>query len=275
MKKGKIRFYGIFTAFVLLFLLVKWAVPSVAHNPGQSVTKPDVASLKEDTLQTEVSSEAVVDSVQESTVVTADCPDFNPDLALDSARKHKILSVASYKNSFPDINDVQLPSARRYGVRPVQNRAQAERMKEHLVYIGSSPYYHVEKLNSSIPYLVPRASKLLDDIAQAFHDSLTLKHIPLHNIIVTSALRTKDDVSKLQMRNGNATTTSCHLFGTTVDICYNRYKTVEDPTGPSRHKVRNDTLKWVLSEVLDDMRRQNRCYIKYEVHQGCFHLTVR
>ena len=44
---------------------------------------------------------------------------------------------------------------------------------------------------------------------------------------------------------------------------------------PSCRKVRNDTLKWILSEVLNDMRRQNRCYIKYEVKQGCFHITVK
>ena len=68
---------------------------------------------------------------------------------------------------------------------------------------------------------------------------------------------------------------SYHLYGTTFDICYNRYKTVEDPDGPARRQVRNDTLKWVLSEVLRDMRAQNRCYIKYEVKQGCFHMTVR
>jgi len=39
--------------------------------------------------------------------------------------------------------------------------------------------------------------------------------------------------------------------------------------------VRNDTLKWVLSEVLRDIRRDQRAYIKYEVKQGCFHMTVR
>ncbi|MCR4602098.1 MAG: DUF5715 family protein, partial [Prevotella sp.] len=25
----------------------------------------------------------------------------------------------------------------------------------------------------------------------------------------------------------------------------------------------------------NDMRQQNRCYIKYEVRQPCFHITVR
>jgi len=44
---------------------------------------------------------------------------------------------------------------------------------------------------------------------------------------------------------------------------------------PITREVRNDTLKWVLSEVLRDMRQNGRCYIKYEVKQGCFHLTVR
>jgi prophage antirepressor-like protein len=34
-------------------------------------------------------------------------------------------------------------------------------------------------------------------------------------------------------------------------------------------------LKWVLSEVLRDFREAGRCYVKYEVKQGCFHLTTR
>ena len=102
-----------------------------------------------------------------------------------------------------------------------------------------------------------------------------MKGVPLHKIIVTSVLRSQEDVAKLRRRNGNATENSCHLYGTTFDICYNRYKTVENPDGPHRREVRNDTLKWVLSEVLRDMREQKRCYIKYEVKQGCFHMTVR
>ena len=42
-----------------------------------------------------------------------------------------------------------------------------------------------------------------------------------------------------------------------------------------RRQVQNDTLKWVFSEVLRDFRNKNRCYIKYEVKQGCFHITVK
>lgn len=189
--------------------------------------------------------------------------------AVNSTRvPHKIRSVANYKEAFPDSQSVQIVAAERWGVRPVQNRADAELRKNELVYIGESPYYHVDRLQSSIPYLVPRAALLLHDIGQAFCDSLFIKGVPMQQLIVTSVLRSVDDVAQLQRRNSNATERSCHLFGTTFDICYNRYQPVE-------RAVSNDTLKWILSEVLRDKRQEGRCYIKYEVKQGCFHMTVR
>ena len=188
--------------------------------------------------------------------------------------KHRIFSVPHFGNTFPDQQDVQILAATKHGVKPVQNRLEAENSKGKLVYVGSNPFFYVDKLNNSIPYLVPRASVLLQDIGRAYFDSLQIKGIPLHKIIVTSILRTKDDVAKLRTRNGNATENSCHLYGTTFDVCYNRYKQIQTEKQP-RRQVQNDTLKWVFSEVLRDFREKNRCYIKYEVKQGCFHITVR
>ena len=181
---------------------------------------------------------------------------------------HRIWSVPSYKDAFPDGQDVQILAANKWGVRPVRNREDAEQRKKELVYVAANPYYHVDPMRSSIPYLVPRAAVLLQDIGQSFYDSLYVKGVPLSQLIVTSVLRSMDDVAKLQRHNQNATENSCHLYGTTFDICYNRYH-------PVGRYVRDDTLKWVLSEVLRDMRRQERCYVKYEVKQGCFHITVR
>ena len=189
-------------------------------------------------------------------------------LDTSSPRKHPIRSVPNYLTTFPDSQAVQIVAANKWGVKPVQNREDAESRKRELVYVGESPYFHVDPLYSSIPYLVPRAALLLQDIGQAFYDSLYVKGVPLNQMIVTSVLRTMDDVVKLRRRNGNATENSCHLYGTTFDICYNRYH-------PVAREVRNDSLKWVLCEVLRDKRQENRCYVKYEVKQGCFHITVR
>jgi len=183
--------------------------------------------------------------------------------------------VPSYATCFPDINDVQLASAQQWGVSPVADRADAERRMNELVYVGSSPYYHVDDLDASIPYLVPRAALLLDDMGRSFFDSLQVKGVPLHRFIVTSVLRTKSDVNRLRRVNPNATEHSCHLYGTTFDISYISYETVEDPDGPSRRLVRDDTLKFILSEVLRDLRQQGRCHIKYERKQSCFHITVK
>lgn len=189
--------------------------------------------------------------------------------------KNRIYSVHGFSKTFPDQNDVQLISAMKNGVTPVKDRDEAEQRKSGLVYIGSNPFFYVEPLKRSIPYLVPKASVLLQDIGRTFFDSLQVKGVPLHKIIVTSVMRSEDDVTQLRGHNGNATQNSCHLYGTTFDITYNRYQTVEVPGETKRRAVRNDTLKWILSEVLNDMRKNNRCYIKYEVHQGCFHITVK
>lgn len=209
------------------------------------------------------------DNPSEDEVVVETAPLPEPSLPKVSAASHPIRSVHSYKDCFPDAQDVQIVAAHKWGVRPVRDRLQAEERKNELVYIGSNPYYQIDRgMVSSIPYLVPRAALLLQDIGRAYLDSLYVKGVPLHRIIVTSVLRSEEDVRNLQKRNGNASPESCHRYGTTFDIAYNRYAHVD-------RAVTNDTLKWVLSEVLRDKRQQGRCFIKYEVKQGCFHITTR
>lgn len=194
----------------------------------------------------------------------------------DSIPWHKLGGVHSYQACFPDLQEVQILAAQQHGVTPVANREEAERRKNELVYVGADPYFCIDKnMTHSIPYLVPRAHDLLSDIGRNFLDSLYVKGIPLHRIIVSSILRTEDDVQRLRRRNGNASEQSCHRYGTTFDIAYNRYSTVSHPDGPECRAVRNDTLKWVLSQVLRDLRADSACYVKHERKQGCFHITVR
>ena len=202
-------------------------------------TEAKVAKLNETAEKQQAESKKKEDSIPAPPKNYKNNPFFNAD---GTPVKNKIYSVPSYSQTFPDLQEVQYVSAQKWGVRPVQNRAEAEGRKSELVYIGSNPYFYVDNLQRSIPYLVPRASVLLQDIGRSFFDSLQVKGVPLHKIIVTSVLRSKDDVSRLRSFNGNATENSCHMFGTTFDICYNRYMAVEAPDGPKRRQVQNDTL---------------------------------
>ncbi len=291
MKITKNRYLMGFAAIVMLLALVRLIFPSVAAprvaageiQNDSTLVEPVAEEAETKTPETkqaekEIAEEKLAAKEDPLPASTEPIPLSKPSKFFNadgSLVKHRILSVPSYKEAFPDSQSVQYASARRWGVESVQNRQEAESRKRELVFVGSNPYFFVDKMNRSIPYLVPRAAVLLNDIGRAFFDSLQMKQVPLHKVIVTSVLRTKDDVEKLRNYNKNATENSCHLYGTTFDICYNRYKTVQDPDGPKRRQVQNDTLKWVLSEVLNDMRRNGRCYVKYEVKQGCYHITVR
>ena len=294
---SKKRYLQTFGICVIVLAIVRAAFPEVAGGPKHdtkniAADSLETVAVKEDTIvknealhTTPVAVMATPETPVAETPATEvpEVPEryqgklstrlfFNAD---GSLVHHRIYSVPHFGNTFPDANDVQLASAKKMGVKPVADRHAAENMKKDLVYIASNPFFHVDRLKSSIPYLVPEASVLLQDIGRNFFDSLQVKGIPLHKIIVTSVLRSKADIEKLRGHNANATENSCHLYGTTFDVCYNRYKTVQDPDGPARRQVRNDSLKWVLSEVLNDMRKNNRCWVKYEVKQGCFHITVR
>lgn len=281
----KNRYLAGFTAIVILLAIIRLVCPSVATNTGNADSiiadgkvklgeKGDTTVVGECTHDVATKTSDNVDDCKKSATESV----FKLTSFYDSKGnivKNRINSVPGFSKTFPDNNDVQLLAAKKHGVSPVEDRTDAEKRKKELVFVGASPYFYVDRLRNSIPYLVPRAANLLNDIGRAYYDSLQIKGIPLHQVIVTSVLRSRDDIRRLRGHNGNATENSCHLYGTTFDVCYNRYKTVSDPDGAQRRAVRNDTLKWVLSEVLRDMRESGRCYVKYEVKQGCFHITAR
>ena len=205
--------------------------------------------------------------------LTSGCKKKDMSLRLNEPRN--IRGVVSYKRSFPDLNDKHLEVAKAVGIRPLEDREEAESMKEKLTHITDNEFYVVDSLTHSIPYLVPRASALLDTIGSNFLDSLAAKGLNPNQVIVTSVLRTQSDVKRLRRRNGNASANSAHFFGATFDVSWKRFKKVEDEDGRPLQDVGSDTLKLVLSEVLRDLRQAEKCYIKYELKQGCFHITAR
>ena len=197
------------------------------------------------------------------------------DMSLKLNEPRNIKGVISYRRTFGDLNKAHLNVAQAIGITPIASRKEAEHMKEKLQHIETNDLYVVDSLTHSIPYLIKGAAQLLDTIGTNFLDSLTAKGLNPNKIIVTSVLRTEDDVKRLRRRNGNASANSAHFYGTTFDVSWKRFKKVEDEDGRPLQDVSSDTLKLVLSEVLRDLRKADKCYIKYELKQGCFHITTR
>jgi len=195
------------------------------------------------------------------------------DKTLKLNHPKNIRGVISFKRSFGDLNDLHLSSAKAIGIDPISSREDAEKLKDDLVLIEDNEYYIVDSLTHSLPYLVPKASDLLSCIGSNFLDSLEAKGLNPNQGVVTSVLRTLDDVKKLRKRNGNASEKSAHFYGTTFDVSWKRFEKVEDDR--PMQDVNRDTLKLVLSEVLRDLRKAETCYVKYELKQGCFHITAR
>lgn len=174
---------------------------------------------------------------------------------------------SNYQRTFNDMNDRHLKAARQLGIRPINTDNDFRQQKGRLKEIRSCRYYEVDNLTHSIPYLVPKAGELLKTIGQNFRDSLDSKGLHDCKIIVTSVLRTSGTLKLLRKKNVNASANSAHIYGTTFDVAYARYK--------GAAKDETDKLKTVLAEVLRDLRKQKKCYVRYELKQGCFHVTVR
>lgn len=176
----------------------------------------------------------------------------------------------NYSRNFNDLNNKHLKAARKWGIDPLSSPAELKKLKGRLEKIESCSLFEVDKLTHSEPYLVPKAHQLLRTISRNFRDSLASKGLSAYKLVVTSVLRTDESVKRLRRKNLNASSNSAHLFGTTFDIAYARFK-----KDSWRGEVRMEKLKSVLAEVLYNLRKDKRCYVRYEYKQGCFHITVR
>ena len=185
------------------------------------------------------------------------------------------VAEGNYHALFNDRNNKHLGSAKKLGIKqPLKNRSEAEGVKGHLVNIKSNRHYKIDRLTHSIPYLTPGAARLLDTIGKNFQDSLKSKGLPQARIIVTSVLRTQEDIKRLQASgNTNASSNSAHCYATTFDITHVRFDNRRNLL-PGK-AVQTETFKRVLGQVLLDLKKHKKCYVKYEVKQRCFHITTR
>ena len=200
----------------------------------------------------------------------------NPDM---QARHASVLN---------DRNAIQLEAAKRFGLRsPLPSREGAEAATAGLTRIESNDAYTVDSLEYSIPFLTTAAETLVRDIGEAFRDSVRAAELGEYRIIVTSVLRTVEDVERLRASgNRNAVPNSTHCFATTFDLSYERFyrlanaeewmTAVRDP-----HDVADiayadpEKLTNILVGIVTRLRAQGRCYSIFERGENCIHITVR
>jgi len=175
-----------------------------------------------------------------------------------------------FSKTFNDLNDLHIKAARAVGGSPYKSRADIDE-RHRLKELATNEHYHLAKLTHSLPLLEPKAIDLLEQIGKNFRDSLKSKSATDHKIIVTSVLRTQEDIKGLQKKNSNSSSNSAHLYGTTFDIAHGRFERMAEVG----EDINPQLLRAVLAEVMRDLRNLNRCYVKYEVKQNCFHITVR
>lgn len=169
---------------------------------------------------------------------------------------------------FKDHNTTSVEMAKKIGIEPCETREEAEWKVKKLNYIESNRYYLVDNLTHSVPYLGDGARDLLYDIGKRFQKRLKKLGYREHRIIVTSILRTREDIARLRKVNGNAVRNSAHLYGTTFDLSYSRFNRI-DMEG---NMVDNTTMANILGEVLSELRDEGRCRIIFERNQHCFHV---
>ena len=176
-----------------------------------------------------------------------------------------------YVSLFNDSQSKQLPSAKTgaFDGAPLKNRDSVSAVPtQQLIKVHSCRYYKVTRLTHSMAFLTPKAKEELDAIAVDFHNKVKQSGLPNCRLVITSLLRTQEDVEKLKESNTNAVTNSAHLYGTTFDISWSTYQAISrNPFGPDYIKL--------LSETLKEHRDKQKVYVKYETRQKCFHITVR
>ena len=165
MRITKKRYLQSFLIVTVVLAIVRLLFPSIAKDRAAQT----VAREKETADSVNVRSEAAQDGqtvaqadagadtdrvVLEGTYLSKLTPSPMPPLRYPagvspffksdgSLRRTPIYSVPGYQRTFEDQQDVQLLSASKWGIRPVQNREEAVRRKSGLVFVGSNPYVYI------------------------------------------------------------------------------------------------------------------------------------
>ena len=179
---------------------------------------------------------------------------------------------------FRDLNAKHVKYAKQGGVSPFNTNDEFEKgigtliKDDKLVEIKDNRYYRLCPLTHSHPYLTPEAKVFLNDLGKRFQTKLDEKDLPTYYFQISSLLRTEENQKKLSRTNGNASSNSSHLYGTTFDIPY--FTVVKRTLFWQEAEVTDGRASKLLSEAIGELRNEGRCVAVTERNEACIHITV-
>lgn len=203
---------------------------------------------------------------------TAELPALpDDDTPTITHQKNKRPRVTNLNDQFNDLNSAHVEYAVKFGIQPINTSKDILTINKAIVEVKSGKEYYISPLTHSYPFLVEPAAKLLHDIGTEFNQRLAEVYPKAnYQINATSLLRTTESVSRLKEGNANSTENSAHLYGTTFDVSYVKFREGEN----NSDQISDADLKILLAEVLLGLKQKGRCLVKYERKQGCFHITT-
>lgn len=148
------------------------------------------------------------------------------------------------------------------GIKPQDENTDLDKLSKSgkLIKLETDSLFIVRKTRFSRPYILPKGSSFIRDLSTQYYKkcaSDSIKYVPF---TISSLTRSIESVDELMNNNSNAIKNSAHLRGKTFDISYRAFN-------------KNKLQTKAFIEVLEVLRKQKRCFVKFE-RNGCLHITV-
>lgn len=158
------------------------------------------------------------------------------------------------------------------GVKPSKDK----RGIQHYIRTGklqlveANTGFELDTFQYSYAALTPYAKRILNEIGQAFHDSLLKTPLADTKLIVTSMTRTHYTVSRLVRHNRTAVRKSPHLNGNSFDFSFSRFVSTHTLTDCELHY-----LQELSSSILFNMKKSCKIWATFEKNEECLHVVAR
>lgn len=139
-----------------------------------------------------------------------------------------------------------------------------------LQLVEANTGFVLDTFQYSYAALTPYAKRILNEIGQAFHDSLLQTPLADTKLIVTSMTRTHYTVSRLVRHNRTAVRKSPHLNGNSFDFSFSRFVSSRTLSDCELHY-----LQELSSSILFNMKKSCKIWATFEKNEECLHVVAR